>query len=254
MRTIHRSGPRSSHLPRIPSPRRTWRGLAATALFGAVALSGCADDGPGAAANGWAGGGGAAADPATVPSAMEIELGDLWVRPASIEIPAGATMTLDVVNTGAMPHDLAVGGTEGTRMLDPGEREQITIGPFAASAEAWCTVPGHREAGMEMDIVVTGGADHGGDVAAGSSSPVDDSATIDFAAAPDPDWQPYDPALAPAPGGTEHEITLVADEVVMEVAPGVTQEMWVFGDSFPGPVLRGAGRRPVHRDAGERRG
>ena len=45
---------------------------------------------------------------------------------------------------------LDLGGTDGTAMLDPGASETITIGPFDASTEAWCTVPGHREAGMSM--------------------------------------------------------------------------------------------------------
>jgi nitrite reductase (NO-forming) len=34
-------------------------------------------------------------------------------------------------------------------------------------------------------------------------------------------------------------LTLEATEVEMEVAPGVTQMMWTFGDQVPGPVLRG---------------
>ncbi len=65
------------------------------------------------------------------------------------------------------------------------------------------------------------------------------AATIDFAAEPSPDWQPFDPTLAPAPGGTTHDLTLRATETVLEVAPGVTQEMWTFNDQVPGPVLRG---------------
>src|SRR5690606_30668510 len=66
-----------------------------------------------------------------------------------------------------------------------------------------------------------------------------DSAEIDFAAAPAADWQPFDPALEPAPGGTEHKIEFSATEEVIEVSPGVTQEMWLFNGQFPGPVLRG---------------
>jgi nitrite reductase (NO-forming) len=34
-------------------------------------------------------------------------------------------------------------------------------------------------------------------------------------------------------------VTLRAEEVVAEVAPGVTQTRWTFGGSAPGPVLRG---------------
>ena len=56
---------------------------------------------------------------------------------------------------------------------------------------------------------------------------------------PPPDFEPYDPPWQPAPGGTEHEITLHATETVVEVAPGVEQEVWTFNDTVPGPVLRG---------------
>jgi nitrite reductase (NO-forming) len=214
-------------------PRHRRRSLfVVTSLSAALALSGCVDDGPESATGPWTEGGSQ--------TTIAVELGDIWVRPASIEVPAGSVVVLDVVNKGVMPHDLAVNGTDGTRMLGPGEREQITIGPFGESTVAWCTVPGHREAGMELAIVVMGGTDPGGGVlTAGTSTFADDSAVIDMSAAPEADWKPFDPSLAPAPGGSEHEITLEADEIVMEVAPGVTQEMWVFGGTFPGPVLRG---------------
>jgi nitrite reductase (NO-forming) len=66
-----------------------------------------------------------------------------------------------------------------------------------------------------------------------------DHALIDFNADPDDGWVPFDPELAPAPGGTEHEITLRATETVIEIAPGVTQELWTFEDQVPGPTLRG---------------
>lgn len=62
---------------------------------------------------------------------------------------------------------------------------------------------------------------------------------IDFGGTPQPGWKPYDPALAPAPGGTEHQVTLHATETQLNMAPGVTQTMWTFGDTVPGPVLRG---------------
>ncbi len=174
------------------------------------------------------------------PVAFDVELGDLYVEPSSIAVEAGSPVTLTVTNAGAMPHDLKLDGTDGTDMLDPGETAEVTIGPFEADGQAWCTVPGHKEAGMVMDIRVIGaapvdGGDHGESVATGSAS----GATIDFAAKPPEDWQPFDPALEPAPGGTEHTISLSAEETVMEVAPGVTQEMWTFNQQFPGPTLRG---------------
>ncbi|HMS24212.1 MAG TPA: multicopper oxidase domain-containing protein [Acidimicrobiia bacterium] len=64
-------------------------------------------------------------------------------------------------------------------------------------------------------------------------------AEIDFSEKPSKDFKARDPKLAPAPTETVHEITLIANEKVVEVSPGVTQEMWVFDDNAPAPTLRG---------------
>ncbi|MFZ6003016.1 MAG: multicopper oxidase domain-containing protein [Actinomycetota bacterium] len=167
---------------------------------------------------------------------VEVELGDLYVEPSSVQVPAGAELVLKVTNAGELPHDLKLEGSgTGTALLDPGASEEVSLGVMDETTEAWCTVPGHKEAGMVMAIQVTGSTSSGG----GGGEPADDSAEIDFAAEPAAEWVPFDPALAPAPGATEHKLTMRATEKVIEVAPGVTQEMWTFNDQVPGPVLRG---------------
>lgn len=62
---------------------------------------------------------------------------------------------------------------------------------------------------------------------------------IDFGASPPATFEAFDPVLAPAPTGTTHRIELEATEEVMEIAPGVSQVMWTFNGSVPGPVIRG---------------
>jgi nitrite reductase (NO-forming) len=172
---------------------------------------------------------------------VEVELGDLFIRPAKIDVPANAEVTFVVTNNGAMPHDFSVNGEQGTALLDPGQSETLVVSGLDADTQAWCTVPGHRDGGMEADITVTGGsgASTHGAASGGTESAAGTGAEIDFAAETAADWKPFDPTLAPAPGGTEHQIALSAEETVMEVAPGVTQEMWTFNEQFPGPVLRG---------------
>lgn len=164
---------------------------------------------------------------------VDVELGDLFVKPAKLELAKGETIALKVTNNGKIPHDLKVDGKTGTKMLNPGESETMTVGPLEASAQAWCTVPGHKEAGMTMELTVAGST------AARPAAQTGQAATIDPNAKPAATWKPFDPALKPAPGGTEHRLTIEAKEVVIEVAPGVTQEMWTFGDTVPGPTLRG---------------
>jgi nitrite reductase (NO-forming) len=209
--------------------------IAALAVIASViglALAWGDDDGGGASP----GGGGAGA----VPLVLDVELGDLYVRPSSVEVAPGTELIVNVTNAGAVPHDLKLLGETGTDLLDPGENQQVSLGVIDGNTEAWCTVPGHRAAGMVLDIRVAGAGEAASAGEAQAVASADsDAAVIDFAATPAADWQPYDPTLAPAPGGTEHELTLRATETVVEVAPGVTQELWMFNDQFPGPALRG---------------
>jgi nitrite reductase (NO-forming) len=170
---------------------------------------------------------------------LDIELGDLYIDPAVVEVDAGRPMVLHVHNAGVMPHDLVLDTGEGTRMLDPGESETIEVAGLASTTLGWCTVAGHRAGGMEMRFDVSGGATDVAVSTGGGSTAHDDHAAL----GPNPQWDadfvPFDPTLAPAPGGTEHAITLRATETQMEVAPGVFQEVWTFDDQVPGPILRG---------------
>ena len=182
------------------------------------------------------------AEPSSDSIQFDVELGDFFIKPSSIDVPAGAIITLRVSNIGNIPHDLVVSDSQGTEMLDSGSSQTITVGPFDASVEALCSVSGHKEAGMTMAINVVGAAaasNNGSGANASSDGTVDDSAKIDPQALPAVDWQGRDPVLPPAGTGTVHEITFEATETVMEVAPGVKQEMWTYNNQVPGPVLRG---------------
>lgn len=182
------------------------------------------------------------AEPSSDSIQFDVELGDFFIKPSSIDVPAGAIITLRVSNIGNIPHDLVVSDSQGTEMLDSGSSQTITVGPFDASVEALCSVSGHKEAGMTMAINVVGAAaasNNGSGANASSDGTVDDSAKIDPQALPAVDWQGRDPVLPPAGAGTVHEITFEATETVMEVAPGVKQEMWTYNNQVPGPVLRG---------------
>lgn len=172
------------------------------------------------------------------PVTFDIELGDLYVRTSSIEVPAGSEVIVNVTNAGAMSHDLKLDGETGTAMIPPGGKVNASLGVVSETIQAWCTVPGHKEGGMVLDVEVTGAsapADGKKSTAKVSAS----GAEIDFAAKPSADFTAYDPDLQPAPGGREHTLTMRATEKVIEVAPGVTQEMWTFDDVVPGPTLRG---------------
>lgn len=173
---------------------------------------------------------------------FDIELGDLYIKPSSIEIEAGAKVQLNVVNKGAMDHTIALKG-EDTPMLKPGAKTVMNWGPINESTQAWCTVEGHKAAGMLLDIKVKGAAATGGDSAtdtkAADTKAADANAKIDANAKPSADWKAIDPTVKPADGKKVHEVDLHVKEKKAEVAPGVTQTVWTYNGTAPGPTLRG---------------
>ena len=170
--------------------------------------------------------------------------------PQRIQVPAGNTLTVTVVNSGDDVHDLVLETGQRTPRLSPGQTATIDVGLVGRSLEGWCSVAGHRQMGMVLSIEAIGGSDaalaaadqmpagHDGH----DSAPVDTTVTadqIDLMAEPGPDAATYDPRLPPAPATREHRVRLVVTEVETEVAPGIRQTRWTFGGTAPGPVLRG---------------
>ena len=179
----------------------------------------------------------ATASPASV--SFDIELGDMYIKPATITVPNGANVVLHITNAGVMPHDFKTEGGAATPLISPGASSDLTVGPMTASNAAWCTIAGHKQAGMSLAIVVTGGATAGASSAPSAAPTADLNAKIDAAAMPAHEWIGRSPILPAASGGKLHEVAFDAMESIIEVAPGVTQEMWTFNGTAPGPVLRG---------------
>lgn len=183
------------------------------------------------------------------PEVVSVDIDEMAVRPGELAVAAGGSV--EVVNVGAIPHDLVVEGHDvGTPMLGAGEAYTFdTDGLDPGVYTVICTVPGHRAAGMQGTLTVVGPDGHAG----ASDEPADDPDTglvavgetaegtlsFDPHAAPPDGFEARDPRLPPAPDQDVHEIEIRATQVEGEVAPGVTQELWTFNDLVPGPTLRG---------------
>lgn len=97
-------------------------------------------------------GGGAASGGGSAPATLDLTLADFSLDPDAAEISAGGTITLD--NTGAVAHDLVVDGAQ-SDMIDPGTTGELVVdGVEPGEYTMYCSVPGHREAGMEGTITV----------------------------------------------------------------------------------------------------
>ncbi|MDO5720826.1 MAG: multicopper oxidase domain-containing protein, partial [Actinomycetaceae bacterium] len=165
--------------------------------------------------------------------------------PELVEVPSGNALEITITNDGDQSHDLVLENGVRTPRLAPGESVVLDAGVVTEDVEGWCSIAGHRQMGMVFHIRVTGStagtsshmAEHHGSESHAPSS----AAAFDLA-------QPMDPArrfdaelppLASAEGPVTREVTMRVSESQMEAAPGLTQRLWTFNGTAPGPVLHG---------------
>ncbi len=99
------------------------------------------------------GDGARAAEVAAVDGTVVVEMWDMYFDPAVVTVDPGEPLTLELVNEGGVNHDLAFEDAA-SPVVAPGDRATMQVGPFDHTVTAWCTVPGHRAAGMELEIRV----------------------------------------------------------------------------------------------------
>lgn len=193
---------------------------------------------------------------------VTVTMADMRFSPDVVEVPAGNALVINLVNADNQIHDLVLANGVTSGRVAPGESVQVEVGPITAALDGWCSVAGHRLMGMTLTVVTAGGTVTAGDEPTHQSD--HDPATqpsavgdLDLMAEPAEGFEAYDAALPPAATsgtdahgttsepdpdgeGTLHRLTMRAEEVELEVAPGVTQMRWTFNGTAPGPTLRGA--------------
>jgi nitrite reductase (NO-forming) len=83
---------------------------------------------------------------------------DMLFEPGRIEVVTGEPTVLHLRNDGGVVHDLVLPSGWESGEVRPGEAVTVTMDPLDTSTVGWCSVPGHRDAGMELEIVVGGDA------------------------------------------------------------------------------------------------
>ena len=80
-----------------------------------------------------------------------------------IELPsttvAPGTYTFDLTNKGDVGHDLVFNGpgvdNEKTPVIDPGKTAKLTVDLKIGTYDVYCSVPGHKQAGMDVKLKVS---------------------------------------------------------------------------------------------------
>jgi FtsP/CotA-like multicopper oxidase with cupredoxin domain len=161
------------------------------------------------------------------------------------EIGAGPTR-LEVSNEGSVLHNLTLDGGPATPDLNAGESATLDVGTLDPGTYLiFCSIAGHREAGMEATLKVVEGAT-GADPGAGAGQEGDDI-----------DWAELDrmmtesilafPAETEGRGNQELEPTILDDGTKefqltaaitpWEVEPGKIVDAWTYNGMVPAPMI-----------------
>ncbi|MFG3700764.1 multicopper oxidase domain-containing protein [Micromonospora sp. NPDC047620] len=159
-------------------------------------------------------------------------------QPDRITVPSGDRLVIEVTNRDDRRHDLVLATGQRTAAIGRGATARLDAGVIGGPVAGWCSLPGHRQAGMTLTITTTdtpAGTGH----ESGHTMPGAEVPRVDAMAAPAATFTARDAAAPTAPPGRLHKRELRVREVEREVAPGVRQKLWTFDGMVPGPVLRG---------------
>jgi uncharacterized cupredoxin-like copper-binding protein len=94
--------------------------------------------------------------PAATTTTLELKAGDLWFKPDKLSAPAG-TVVIDFQNTGRIVHNLTFDDPAASVVESPGHSGELVLEDLAPGTYTfYCSVSGHRQAGMEGTLTITG--------------------------------------------------------------------------------------------------
>ena len=92
--------------------------------------------------------------PQPKPQTVQVTETEFKIALATSTLKAGK-VTFDVKNAGKIAHDFAIKGGEKTKEIAPGGSAQLTATLKAGKVHFYCSVPGHEQAGMKVDVTVS---------------------------------------------------------------------------------------------------
>jgi nitrite reductase (NO-forming) len=179
---------------------------------------------------------------------VEVTAKDMRFTPDAVHVPAGNRLVIDLKNTDSTSaHDLVLDSGGDSGRLAPGQSRVLDVGVIGRDIAGWCSVVGHRQMGMVFHIHATGlptsehdpGEGMAGMPEGAGTDSSDAASDLDFAASPGAGFRAHDPSLSLVGTSRVHRRTFRVSDVKAEVAPGVSQQLWAYNGTMPGPTLHG---------------
>src|SRR5690349_3249079 len=94
---------------------------------------------------------------ASAPTAVTATETEFKIALPKTTVPAGA-YAVTVKNDGNIEHDLVIKGSgvdEKTANIAPGEQASLDVDLKPGTYDVYCSIPGHKQAGMDLKLTVT---------------------------------------------------------------------------------------------------
>ncbi|MCO5221544.1 MAG: cupredoxin domain-containing protein [Thermomicrobiales bacterium] len=208
---------------------------------------------------------------ASAAASVEVSMHDMYFDPTDLTIGADTPTTFHFVNDGAAVHDFTIDALDIHVSVNPGESAEIEVNAPEGTYEFYCSVPGHKDAGMVGTLTVSTDAAAAAPAAAeetdsGEADSADAESADDSGAAASADavevsmhdmyFDPTDLAIgADTPttfhfvneGAAVHDFTIDDLDIHVTVNPGESAEIEV---NAPAGTYEFYCSVPGHKDAG----
>ena len=186
-----------------------------------------------------------ACSPATAPTPrasadLSVTATEFAFDQPTLRVEPGQRVHLSLNNRGVIEHNLHVDGAPAVLDAKPGQIAQADVAfDQPGTYEFFCSIPGHREAGMNGQLIVgelaNTHAEHVADVVGSPAALVQDRVLPQgVARLPRPEVAAPIERTEPA----TVSVGLETREVTALLADGVPYRFWTFNGTVPGPMIR----------------
>src|SRR5688500_6127573 len=162
---------------------------------------------------------------------------DLKFDSKEIKLEGPGQLKIHLENQGVIEHDFSVEGLRGKAYAGPKKSGQGTFQIAKAGTYVfYCSIPGHKEAGMQGKLVV---AEGGATIQpVGQGTVKQDAASHTSHASVVSTQKAGNQLLQPTIVDGVKVFNMTVRQVQWEVLPGVFEEAMAYNDQVPGPLLR----------------
>ncbi|WP_377938847.1 multicopper oxidase domain-containing protein [Alloscardovia venturai] len=160
---------------------------------------------------------------------------DMSFNKKSFTVSTGDDVTVTFINNDSQSHNVVFSNGVVGKTIGAHQSTKVRLGVLTKNTEGWCSLPGHKQMGMDFWIYVTGSTQN----SQTSSSSATQSSHLPTQSELKNYAQKTSVHSAVLPQPSQHDVTFTIHENTVKITDNFAQKMWQYNDSTPAPTIRG---------------